>query len=263
VLKDAAVAAVVVAMVVLTFLAAVFVFGGLRTSGSHIDWNAVAALATLGSVVATVGALGLLRFTAAQLQLATVQLRTQTDQLAVESRQQRIALQPYLRVDVGFEEESGREAGFRPRTSKYVFSAAEFRLLDQADDMSGAAPGSVSEPSFGFCVWATNLQQTSIAVAYNIEVDLVVGWRRADGVEEALPVQVQFAYLEPGQTTAVRIARVAQVIDWFVAAVEDVRYQDVFGTETLVERHGAQHMLYNREGVTNDRSAVIRPAEER
>ena len=263
ILVDASTAALLITAVLALFMLVVILAGGVETSGSYLNWEVVQALASIGAVLATVGALGLLRFTAAQLQLATLQLATQAEQLDAENKQQRIARQPYLRVDIGFEEPAGRSAGFKPRAGAYTFSADEFRMADSLEDLAAVAPVSTFDPSFTFCLWVTNLQQVPVGIAYQITIDLVVGWRDEHNAEGAAPVRVQFAYLEPGQTTGVRIAKVRKGLAWFVGSVQDVGYQDLFGAETLIERHGAQEMLYDHSGVTNDRSAEVRRPEQR
>jgi hypothetical protein len=90
-------------------------------------------------------------------------------------------------------------------------------------------------------------------VAYNVIVELVVGWSDGGAIDTAA-LQVQFVYVEPGTTTAIELARIRRSIDSLTVVVDAVSYEGIFGNERLVDRHGALKMYYDRStGVWNER----------
>lgn len=63
--------------------------------------------------------------------------------------------------------------------------------------------------------------------------------------QEVLPLDIEFAYIEPRTTTAIEISLVRADVASLVVNVSEVSYDDIFGRSTLVDRHGALALLYN------------------
>ena len=228
-----------VAVLCATFLVAVWVAGGLDTRGNYIDWQMVGSLATFGVLLATIGALAALR-------VAVGELETQR-------RNERILHKPYLRVDVGFADAKARHPGFEPPVINRVFTASDFGMDEQLDGLNAFRQGNTDEDTFALLLWVTNQQSTALGMAYNVGVRVVLGGPLPDSSEPLVsPILVEFAYVEPAKTTAIEIARVRGNIDWFVAKVESVSYEDIFTDQILYDRHGAMEMLYLREGGTRN-----------
>lgn len=215
---------------------------------SDVDWTAIGALAGLGAALATSAAVAALWFAASGLE-------AQAKEIEAQARDERISRKPYLRVDIGFVEEPGRHPGFTPPSVEYLFGPDDFQLQGQLEPMAELAPTDEDEV-LTLAIWVSNLQSAALGIAYQVQAEVGLTWRTEQGTEVGLAVAVEFAYVEPGQTTAVQLGRVRRGIPWFVAWVENVTYQDIFGAEVMFDRHGAQLMLYDREGdkISNDRS---------
>lgn len=215
----------------------IWLFGGLQTSGDFVDWNVVTALATLAAALAASGALVALAFNLRELDAGR--------------REERLSRQPYLRVDVGFEERIAYSTGFSPPSSNVVFEVKDFGDQANAEGLAPLAPAP-GELSFGLLLWVTNKQQSPLGFAYGISLQLIVGWPDERGEPTSTEVSVHFAYVEPGKTTAIRLARVRRRIPWLVAVVVAVSYQDAFQGQPLFDRHGALEMYYDEvQGVAS------------
>lgn len=215
----------------------VWILGGLDTSGRHLDWGVVAALASVVSATGTIA--------------AVVALRLVISQLEAQTRDERITRQPYLRVDVGFVEREGRSRGFAPPDPTYLFTASEFNILDRVKRLQ--ALEDPSGPNFTLALWVTNQQDTPLGIAYNVRVRLFVGWEEGSG-PRGVPIDVEFAYVEAGKTTGIVVGKVRRSI-WLAAFVDSVTYEGMFGDDQLNDRHGALQMVYDHgEGeITNER----------
>jgi hypothetical protein len=229
-------------------VAVVWLAGGLDTSGDHLNWNAIAALAGIASALAAAGAVATLRF-------AVQQIAAQREQIAGEQRSERIGRQPYLRVDIGFQERIARHRGFEPPETPYVFTAKDFGLESRLSDLEGirTAPG---EPGFSLVLWVTNLQTAALGIAYRVSVRCDLAWGESD--RDNAGVVVDFAYIQSGRTTAVEITRVRRDVPWFSASVGAVQYADLFGKLALTDHHGALEMMYDHNGVRNERKWDIK-----
>ncbi len=223
------------------------VFGGIRTRGDYLDWTVVSALATVAAATATVLAVGALGMAAREL-----------DHRAREARRQaeidRVARQPYLRVDVALPGITNQ--GFVPPPTSHVYDASDFDPSDglrHFDDVSPRDPP--YDGTLGpLVLWVTNLQIAPLAIAYEVRVRILVAWDETDPAKAA-EATVSFTYLAPGQTTAFKLTDVRNDVGWLLAKVTEVSYEDLFGSERLPEAHGALTMLYDRTtGVRNDRS---------
>ncbi|MFN0093825.1 MAG: hypothetical protein ACKVVT_03475 [Dehalococcoidia bacterium] len=124
----AAGAAIVVGLTVIFIaLAVVWLSGGLRTTGDSLDWAVVEALA---AVITALAALAGFAAIAAGF-----------EQQRASRRAERLALMPYLRVDVGFLEPHARHRGFEPPHG-YVFDVTDFGSAADAAGLDG--PGSIA-----------------------------------------------------------------------------------------------------------------------
>lgn len=224
----------------LAFLASVWIWGGLRTDGAFLDWDVVTALASVVAAFATVGALAGVGYG--------------VEQLRQGRRTERLALMPYLRVDVGFSEPWARHRGFTPPTCKHVFDPEDF---GDHVDVSGLEP---LRPAFGdgqltLTLWVTNQQSAPLGGAYEIEIWLLIVWNGKDGKEVA-GVEVQFTYVEPGHTTAIRLGRIRETVEGLEVYVSYVAYHGMFLDQHLRNRHGSQSLTYDAKGGTfkNERS---------
>ena len=217
----------------------VWLAGGLRTQGKYLDWNFVSAMATGITALAAVVALGAISAT--------------LEQVRASRRAERLSLMPYLRVDVGFEEEFLVSSGFNPPKPRHMFSAEDFGHHIQVG--SGKLPPSpeAGEPSQTLVLWVSNMQTAPAGNAYEIRIGLWVAWRAGDAWEVA-QVSVRFAYVEAGKTTAIRLLSVAADIPEFAAVVFAVSYYGMFLDRELINRHGALQMYYDpRGGQANER----------
>lgn len=227
-------------VVALGFLLGVWLVGGLQTNGDYLDWDAVSGVATLIGALAAVGALAGVAYGVEQLRQAR--------------RTERLSLAPYLRVDVGFSELWARHKGFTPPPCRHVFEPEDFG--DQVD-VSGLAAllPAFGDPAMTLTLWVTNHQTAPLGVAYGIEVGLFVAWQ--DGKEmQVVEVRVEFTYVQPGQTTAIRLGRVKTSVNNLVVHVFAVSYRGMFLDQHLKNRHGSLSLYYDSKGggVQNDRS---------
>lgn len=218
----------------------VWAFGGLRTDGEYFDWSALAAVATFVAALAAVGALVAVAYGAEQLRSAR--------------RTERLSLMPYLRFDVGFVEPSAQRPGFSPPNVAHVFTTNDFGPSAEMGDLSKIEP-TTGERGVTVALWVTNQQTAALGGAYRIRVGLVVSWSDK-GVSEVNEVQVRFAYVEPGKTTAIRLAKVRSNVTELIVSVFAVEYYGMFLDRELRNRHGALSLYYDSKGgtVQNDRS---------
>ncbi len=235
--------------VAVVFLACVWVFGGLNTSGKYLDWEVVGAVATAIAAAAALGAL--------------VGVVFGLDQLRATQRAERLSLMPYLRVDTGFIGQQGLQPGFSPPPAGRVFSASDFGPGVDAGDLASLRPDSPDEPAFDLGLWVTNQQSAPLGVAYQIEIGLFVAWRTVEDqamesgpLSQAAQVVVRFAYVEPGKTTVLRLGRVKSATPELVVTVFSVSYYGMYRDRELRNRHGSLNLYYDssRGRAQNDRS---------
>ena len=220
-----------------SLLLVVWAAGGLDTSGGNLDWGVVSSLATVVGALAAVGALGSVAYG--------------VEQLRQTRRTERISLTPYLRVDVGFLEDEAHHPGFTPPDCKYLFEAADFGAQLEKGDLQSLEPAA-GQPGMTLCLWATNQQRAPLGVAYDIEVGLYVVWKEGEG-EQVTEVRAEFAYLEPGQTTGIKLGSVRASVEGLIVHVFAVSYRGMFLDHELLNRHGALSLYYDaKEGVIQD-----------
>ncbi|WBL37298.1 hypothetical protein O0235_06925 [Tepidiforma flava] len=237
--------AAVVALLILgvpgIVLLAAWMFGGLDTRGPYVDWTLVNALASVGGAVATAVAAG------------TVVLVSQ--ELRLQEEAERVARQPYLRVDVDLDEDWTGKSFDRPRPTR-TFNAWDFGRDDLARALEGV--GQADGPR-GLLVFVRNLQNAAVGIAYDVTVDLRIEWGVEDapgspGVREECDVSLSFAYVAPGQVTAFEVCRLRHELSWLRVTVVDVRYQGLFGRpEQLREVHGVLEMVWSPQEVRHER----------
>ena len=224
------------------FLGIVWLAGGLRTSGNHLDWNVVIALATAGAAMAAIGALTAVSFG--------------VEQLRATKRTERLALAPYLRVDVGLIQAGLRpgpaslQRGFTPPPSPHVFDAEDFGPNIYVDAIEALRPRA-GEPTLDIGLWVTNKQTAPLGNAFQISIGLYVA-----SETDIAEVVVRLAYVEAGKTTAVRIAKVRADVPELTVSVFAVSYTRMYVAHELRNRHGALNLYYDaaRGIVENDRS---------
>jgi len=219
----------------------VWLFGGLKTSGRFLDWSVVTALATIIGASAAVGALASVAYGVEQLRQAR--------------RTERLSLMPYLRFDVGFVESSKRHPGFVPPTSRYMFDPEDFGEQVHLEGLDALRPGP-NQDSGTLALWVTNQQTAPLGGAYDVQVGLYVEWRLPGGERRITHVDVDFAYVEAGKTTAMRFGKIRSDVEELVVHVFAVSYYGMFMDRELRNRHGALSLVYNPSGgvIQNDRS---------
>ena len=217
--------------------------GGLQTSGRHLDWNAVIALATSVAAIAAIGALTAVAFGVEQLRAAR--------------RNERLAMMPYLRVDVGFIPDSTtpgsmpHQGSFRPPKTPRLFTAADFgpNLYSEALRPLQPAPG---QPPLDIRL-GTNKQTAPLGGAFQIRIGLYVAW--GEEPPNIAEVAVSFAYVEPEKTTAIHIATIRADLPELTVSVFAASYYGMYLDRELRNRHGALNLYYDpKRGVMeNDR----------
>ena len=233
-------------------LSLVGLLGGIDTSGGAIDWVAVAAVAAVVSSLATVALGAGLVISASQIEH---ERRTAADE-------QRILRQPYVRVDLGFDDYFNQPGFMRP-VAAHMYELADFVQLD-VGPMPLAALGSAD--GHPLSLWLQNLQRQDLGIAVEIRVGIYAAWLSGSGPFEE-DFELRFRYLAPGQVTGVRLAHVPRRVHSLVARVTDVTYQDLLGNN-LKGAHGAMSVVY-AEGKEplNERYAdfkkTLDPARER
>ncbi len=230
-----AVVAVLLSVVVVgAFVGIAWLFGGVRTSGTYLDWDAIGAIATLVASLAALGALATLSFSVAQF--------------SATQRDERASRLPYLRVDVGFDNESVRHGGFSPPPTEFVFTPQDFGIDDELEGLRRLVPA-FGQRGHGLVLWVTNQQIAPLGTAFDIQIELVVSWLES-GVPENSVVRVRFTYVEPSQTTALMLAHVRASVSELVVRVISVSYSSFQNHQRLSDRHGATLMYY--DGATKD-----------
>lgn len=228
------------ACVVAGLLLLVWLFGGLRTSGQYLDWGAVGALATVAGATAALGALATIGYSVYQL--------------GANQRDERASRLPYLRVDVGFDHPRARHEGFVPPAAGYIFTPHDFGIDGELSMLQRLAPV-FGERGYGLVLWVTNQQTASLGTAFDIHIQLVVSWFEGGEAVHAAG-RVRFTYVEPRQTTALRLARVRADVAELVIRVISVSYRSLQDGSRLSDRHGATLMYYDgpSKEVRNERT---------
>lgn len=231
------------------FLVIVWLSGGLRTEGPYLDWNAVAALATaLAAAVAlvAVGAIG-----------ATL------EEVNASRRAERQSLMPYLRVDVGIEGQEQWQPSFVPTHSGHIFTAEDFGEHVDTEGLKALQPAE-GQDAHTVCIWVTNKQSAPLGHAYRIRVGLLFAWRSGDGEWGLSSAEVNFAYVEAGKSTAVRLTQVRKDVSELVVEVLSVSYYGMYLDRELRNRHGALTLYYNPagRGLINDRRYGLGEADQ-
>lgn len=239
-LAPVAVAMACAITVTAVFLFGVWISGGLRTSGRYLDWSAVGAVATVVGAGSAVGALATIGYS--------------VHQLSANQRDERASRLPYLRVDVGFDHADARHEGFVPPPTEFAFSPEDFGIEQIPGALQGLRPA-FGQRGFGLTLWVTNQQAAALGTAYDIRVDLVVSWLEAKETVNSA-VRVRFTYVEPMQTTALRLANVRADVSELVASVISVSYRSLQDSQRLSDRHGATLMYYDgpTKEVRNERT---------
>ena len=208
------------------------------------------ALATVVGTIATVAAVGALAMTAYSLDL---QSRRESSERLQQRVATRISQQPYLRVDVAFA--NFTQDGFVPPQSQFVYGAHDFRLRERVEEeLADLIAVPEDEDALCLTVWLTNLQVQPLGVADNVRAALLLSWAvKPDDVVSTRRLDLELAYLAPGQTTAIQLVAVRSDVDSLRAEVVDVNYRDMFDSD-LRDAHGAMVMLYDEGiGVFNER----------
>jgi hypothetical protein len=92
--------------------------------------------------------------------------------------------------------------------------------------------------------------------AYQVRIGLYVGWRIGATALQMADVRVDFAYVEAGKITAVRLAPIRADVTELVVSVFAVSYFGMYFDRELLTRHGALNLYYDGETgeIENDRS---------
>jgi len=152
---------------------------------------------------------------------------------------------PYLRVDIGFEEESDEESRFKKPGTDRIFSADDFGPHIEFDGLSNLLPGP-GEPKLNLVLWVTNKQVAPLGAAFQVRVGLYIAW--GSDATQVTQVDVRFAYVEPGATTAIRIARLRTDVQELTISVFAVSYYGMYLDRELINRHGALSLYYDSQG---------------
>lgn len=221
-----------------TILGLAFLFGAVDLRGPHLDWGVVSALAGAASAAATL--------------VAALTIVWAGQELRLQEEADRVARQPYLRVDVdlvegGYPVPSSFDA---PKTGR-VFNAWDFGR----DDLSHALEGlHDAEGSREVRLFVRNLQNAPLGIAYDVVVELLLEWTLGEHDGGQCRIQLNFAYVAPGQTTAFEICRLRQGLTSLRVIVEDVRYQGLFSKpEQLREVHGALELVWSQQDIRHER----------
>ena len=212
--------------------------GGVDLSGPHLDWGVVSALASATSAAATL--------------VAALTIVWASQELRLQEEADRVARQPYLRVDVDLVE------GGYPVPSSFdapkplrVFSAWDFGRDDLVHALEGLHQG---ESPREVRLYVRNLQNAPLGIAYDVVVELLLEWTLAEQDGGQCRIQLNFAYVAPGQTTAFEICRLRQGLTSLRVIVEDVRYQGLFSKpEQLREVHGALELVWSPQDIRHER----------
>ena len=216
----------------LTLLALV---GALNTEGPHLDWNVVGALAAVvGAFFTVVGATA----------IGQAAKRFEED-----ARTTRISRQPYIRADIAFADR--HEANFTPPNVEHMHSLEELGLYGAAEDLRDI-DSSDTWSSFDLVLWLTNLQLEPLGIADQITLAIRLNWRNAKAIDRDQLVEIEVAYLGPGEVIAIRLCRPPKTVRRFAAHVLDIGYRDIFDGSCF-DCHGAMRMLYDGTEVKNER----------
>lgn len=230
---------VLVAAVPAALLAAIWLWGGLDTTGEEVDWAAVSALAATAAAAATTFAAGSVVFAARQLRL--------------EREADRVVRQPYLRVDLDLEG-FGSDATFQRPGAPRIYDAGDFG----ADHLHGAVEALTDgESPLGLLLLVRNLQESALGFAYDVIVEVRIAWTLPDAPGEPDPIRLtlRFAYVAPGQLTVFRVCKLRQDLSSLHVTVEDVKYTGLLVSgEYLREVHGVLVLDWSPKGARHERA---------
>jgi hypothetical protein len=231
----AAISLAVVGLFTLTTVA--LVAAGEETAD---DWQVVSAVAAVASTFASIATLAALAIAVGELDSA--------------SQDVRVSRKPYIRADIAFREDVAREDNLEFPEGIRLLSLRELGqepIRFPPDSEPVPLPG---EPALTLVVWATNLQSAPLGFADHVRLNVRIDWKGPDEASYRDTV-VELAYLAPGQTTAIEVARVRWDVPYFFAQIASVEYEDIFqsaGGDT----HGALRMRYSDGRVLNQREVI-------